>query len=515
MFAASVESVKSPLRIVLFLLGLAAGCTCGRTTSENQPKPRPDTATTQSMPSTLVGVVKDSQGEALPDVLVLAWPTARKSEEAVQSRTDEAGRFVLPKLRPGKWTLLLESPGLGTLEVERQLPEESLVELTFEGTTRTISGVVVDHRNQPQVGAVITLGGLGLRWTREARSDASGIFQFRGLGFGKFAVRAVLDTSASPTQPVLIEEATLRTSHARLILAPGAYLQGVVEDEQGRPLPSARVEVVKVPSDDLSSTIKGDPSGHFSFGPFAPGRYQLTARLEDYVLLDAPEVSVPTLAATLHHVKMVKAAQVHGRLLDETAHPLPGITVTVLSLIAGKDELTVVPGALPLAAEAAAMPVGRLMRPGGVRTAESDRNGEFNVVGLSPGRARLQGLPKDRLPLRRDPLLLVPGEVHEVGELVSYQGVLLGGSVALPGATSLESIVVEAKLLARGSREVISVSTDPKGRFSIRVPTGRYAVSARNALYQTPQPLEIDAAAGKDMDSLLLPLTAPIANSRH
>ena len=42
-----------------------------------------------------------------------------------------------------------------------------------------------------------------------------------------------------------------------------------------------------MPSDDLPVTCQSDQEGKFTVGPMRPGRYQVVARLEGHVLLDA------------------------------------------------------------------------------------------------------------------------------------------------------------------------------------------------------------------------------------
>ncbi len=47
---------------------------------------------------------------------------------------------------------------------------------------------------------------------------------------------------------------------------------------------------------------------------------------------------------------------------------MEGVQVSAISLIGGRDELVVILGSLPLAAEAAELPADKLIRPGGVRS---------------------------------------------------------------------------------------------------------------------------------------------------
>jgi protocatechuate 3,4-dioxygenase beta subunit len=452
------------------------------------------------------GLVKDSQGTPLPDVLVIAWPTKRRGAGVAQARTGEDGRFILPGLAKGRWSLLLEVAGLGTLELERQVPEDGAADLVVDGFSRTLAGIVVDAAGRTQPEVRVTMGGPSLRWTRETKTDAAGVFWIRGIGFGRFTLRAMSGQQVSPAQTIVLEEGTTRERHVRLMLSNGVNIQGEVVDEKGHFLEGARVDVLAIPADDLPLHCSSDEQGRFTLGPLSPGHYQLLGRLDGYVLMDAPEVHLTVAKRSQYRIRMARSAQVHGKVVDEAGDPLPNLPITVLGLITGQDELTVIPGPLPSAAEAAATPLGQLTRPGAVRSANSDVNGEFLVTGLSPGRSRLQILPHDRLPLRREPLLLVAGEVHEVGTLLIHQGVLLDGALQGPEGVPLDGVIVEARPLGRTGQLPLRVSADVRGQFSLRLPIGRYAMTAANAVLATSEALTIEATQAQERLSVPLQL---------
>ena len=94
-------------------------------------------------PVDLVGTVQDSRGTPLPDALVIAWPKNKHSGSVVQARSNPDGRFVLPRLLPGTWTLLAEAAGFGTLELDRVVPDSESVVLALEGEGRSLSGLVL------------------------------------------------------------------------------------------------------------------------------------------------------------------------------------------------------------------------------------------------------------------------------------------------------------------------------------------------------------------------------------
>ena len=466
---------------------------------------RPEAAL-PGVPTNLEGVVQDRRGVPLPDVLVIAWPKGKRGDALAQSRSGDDGRFLLPGLRPDRWMLLVEAGGLGTLETERQVPEDGPVVLMLEGESRTLTGMVTESTGRRQSGAQVTLGSPGLRWTRNATSDANGIFEVHGVGNGRFTLRATLGTRASAPAVVVLDETPFRPAHVRLSLQPGVFVEGRVLDDTSRALAGAMVDLMAMPSDDLPVSGQAGRDGRFRLGPVAPGKYQVLARMEDYVPLDAPEPQLGARERESFDLRLVRTAHVAGRVLDESGQPIVGVQVFAISLIGGRDDLVVIPGALPLAAEAAELPIGRLLRPGGLRSSPTDKNGRFEITGLSPGRARIEILHPAKLPLRREPLLLVPGDARDVGDLTMLTGATLAGKVLDDGGRVVEGAVVEARMAGKTKQPAVRASTDGNGEFFLRVPLGDYALSAQTDKLASTAPLSIHVQADGRVDSCILQL---------
>ena len=461
-------------------------------------------------PVNFQGLVQDRKGFPLPDVLVIAWPKGKRGEAVAQARSGEDGRFLLPGLRPDRWTLLVEAGGLGTLETERQVPEDGKAVLALESESRTLTGIVTDAVSRPQPGVQVAMGGPGLRWTRTARSDANGIFAMAGLGSGKFPLRATLGQRASAPAQVVLDETALRPAHVRLSLQPGVFVEGRVVDDTGKALADAAIDVMALPSDDLPVSGRSALDGRFRLGPIAPGKHQVLARLEDYVLLDAPEPQLGGRSKESFELRMARTARVAGRVVDESGRPMVGVQVFSICLIGGRDDLVVIPGALPPAAEAAELPVGRLLRPGGVRSSPTDGAGHFGITGLSPGRTRIEILHPDKLPFRREPLLLAPGDVRELGDLTMLTGATIAGRVLDDGGRVTEGALVEAKLTGKTAHPAVRARTDASGEFFLRVPLGDYTLAAQteNLASPFPQAIRVLGTAAEPFEIKLAPRSA-------
>ena len=491
--------------VTLGVMGLILVAVCGLACRKSEPRRNAlgdavlAPARKTPSPVDLVGVVQDGGGTPLPDALVIAWPKGKSEGSVVQARSNSEGRFVLTGMRPGTWTLLAEAAGFGTLEVDRVVPDTgpdagSFV-LSLEGEGRSLGGIVLGTPTRAEPGARVVLGGPSLRWPRETVADSHGVFSFAGLGLGRFAIRATHGKLVSAAASQVIEESTGHLAPLRLLLGPGAFVEGRVCDDMGRNLSGATVDVLTTPSDDLPVTCQSDQEGKFTVGPMRPGRYQVVARLEGHILLDAPEILLGAGSRVQVAPRLARAATVSGRVLDENGFPLRAAPVSVVGLVGGKDEMIVLPGALPTAAEAAELPPGSVARQGSIRTALSDAQGRFEVRGLAPGPSRLQVSPADKLPLRLDPLLLAPGDARALGDVVVQTGVLLSGRVLDQNGQALDGAQVEARAAGKPARPAIRITSDPQGQFSIRVPVGEYAMSAQ-AQGHAPQAIPLLRALG-------------------
>jgi hypothetical protein len=289
-----------------------------------------------------------------------------------------------------------------------------------------------------------------------------------------------------------------------LTLGLGGFVEGRTRDDQGHDLPGVSIDVMTIPTDELPSSCQSDERGHFLVGPLRPGRYQIFARLEGHVLLDAHEPMLGPGARAVVTVRLARGARVSGLVQDQDGAPMGGVPVSVVGLVDGRDEVMVLPGVLPTAAEAAELPPGSVARQGSIRSALTDAQGHFILSGLTPGRSRLDVSPVDKLPLRREPLLLAPGDARDVGTLVVLTGVLLSGRVLGPDGLALADVQIEARAPGKASLP-IRVSSDGQGQFALRVPAGQYSVSALAKGYELqtipvvralgqPEPLEFRLA---------------------
>jgi Carboxypeptidase regulatory-like domain len=356
---------------------------------------------------------------------------------------------------------------------------------------------VVQH-GQSIVGARVVLGGPSLRAPRSTVTGKNGTFMFHGIGQGKYTLRASHHKSSSMPTSQLIDAGTGWLPPYKLNLDSGGFVEGQVVDDTGRALAGAPVEVVTMPSDDLPEAVSADNNGRFAMGPLPPGRYQIIARVPDHTQMESPDLRVrPDLTSSVK-LKLSRAARLLGRVVDEKGQPVPGVSVTGMTAsgrATASDELTVLIGTLPLAAEAAGLPGQSMTKPAKVRTATTDPRGRFVLDEMPPGRIRLDIAHPDRLPVRREAIDLTAGGRMDVGDLVLQSGALLAGRVLDESGQPIEGARVEARPTNKGLP--VRMASDRDGNFSLRVPGGDYALVARAASHASGSLFAVHAVPGE------------------
>jgi hypothetical protein len=429
----------------------------------------------------LEGVVQDAQGRPLAQAALFAWPLGGRQVGVVESISGPDGSFALAGVTPGPWTLMVEAPGFGTLRLERvEVPARPLV-LKLEGEARTLGGLVVTADGAPVAQARVLLGGPSVSSPREAWSDAKGLFMFHGLGFGRFVVRATAGQRVSSNESVVIDEGTGWLPPVKLTLGAGATLSGRVIDDKGNPLARAEVELTAPPAGDAFEIVRSDQQGRFTIGPVAPGRYQAWARAAGHALVSPPEVELRVESSARLDIRLLRAAQLSGQVVDEQGKPLAGALITVAAQTGlGVQDLAVLPGSLPPASDAANLPAEALTRKGRLRSTASGEGGRFLLPDLPPGPVRVEVTAAARLPVRKGPLDVASGRSVDLGKLTLVAGVALAGRVLDEAGAPLTGARVEARQMDAGTPPFTAVA-DEEGKFVVYLPRGRVSVMASAA----------------------------------
>lgn len=232
---------------------------------------------------TISGRVVDDQGKPVRRMYVakqVTDPVAQACEVLYTPRTDDDGRFVVPGLSPGRFTLSVHD---GWDEAGGYLPE--LVKDIDAGardlviTVRlglTISGRVLDENGRPFLGKLVIAEDTSTRpvldgWGSGAEPDPEGRFVVRGLKPGRY--RLSLGARTNDPRRWSLEGGDSVEAGAKdltLKVFPGGSIAGVVVDAAGGPVSGVWVTAVWNADDPGGRNVQTDEKGRFEFVGLPP-----------------------------------------------------------------------------------------------------------------------------------------------------------------------------------------------------------------------------------------------------
>ena len=447
---------------------------------------------------TLKGQVVDRSGQPIPGARVLVWSLAEPAERPRETASDEAGHFGLGGLARGRYRLIAEAPGFGSIEKgPLEIPAAAPV-LRMETDGHSITGIVTAG-GRPASGARVVIGCENLTPSRETTAKGDGSFLIGGLGAGAYVLRAARGGEVSRLSPeVVLDRSGDRPPEIELGLGPGWMVGGRVVDDAGHPLADAEVRVDRLPGEDpLPEVVRTDGKGEWRAGPLAAGEYRLTPRQPGFVARRPVQLMMGPGRAGGDRpqiLELVRGAEIAGRVVDAKGAGVAGAIVRCL--VPGREDLSVIADRLPLAAEAAGLPSGSGHALGRTRTTGTDSSGRFQLNDILPGRVFVEISRAGSVPYRSGALALQPGQRLELAPASLRGGVSITGRVLDDAESAIEGarVVVTAApgggksgALADGALPEVVSMTDRAGQFTAAsVPgTRQVRVSATGMQDQT------------------------------
>jgi len=283
-------------------------------------------------PPVLQGTVRDSEGKAVENALVLAAPVDRSfvyPETPLSTRTAADGRFSLTLKNPSPHSLRVQAPGLAAETLKRVEPGTPLsITLgkggSIEGTVRDaktlepVAAATVEARDsgalslpsEPEIGGV------------ETQTDEKGIFRIDGLSSGLHHVTARARGYSSAGK-----ESVRAGGRVDLLLLPGSSIVGVVRGPDDRPVEGAlvRAEAKGMPGQWIaSSPRRADAQGRFELNGVQEGDYNVLVRHPDWAPAIVPNVAVNQESETDLEIVLSRGASLAGRLLNADDRPVRG-----------------------------------------------------------------------------------------------------------------------------------------------------------------------------------------------
>lgn len=338
--------------------------------------------------------VTDARGRGIDAAQVSAVSVDPSIALRTTSFTDGRGEAQLKASRGVALRVSVTAPGYATRTVSAN-PELSNLVVALS-TAESLTGEVVLNRREAAVGAeVVVQSGGGVR---HGRTNAEGVFTVTDLAPGPVHLRVRAEGRAELAVEAQVEslEGRRATDLGRMILAEEGVVEGIVEDERGRPVQGARVARDSVPTylpaqGALSGFARTDAKGHFRLGSLPEGVLVLEAFAPDHGRARVEGVRV-TAGRTTEGVKLVLLRDATRDYAGEVP-PAGSVAVTLVEAPSkgGQDQLVV----RDVAENSEAERAGLLARDAIVSI------GGARPSSLADARARLDG------PVRDDVVLVV------------------------------------------------------------------------------------------------------------
>jgi hypothetical protein len=214
----------------------------------------------------------------------------------VRTVSDASGKFTLPRIRQGRYTVIATAPGYAPVTVQADLNADQTVFITMASTQAKsfdVSGTILERGStvapRPLEGATITL----MPGSHTIQSDKGGRFLMKAVPAGPYTLavtgpkhkqttaRFTLSANQALNITLAIDEAPVPTMHS---------LSGVVTRRVGSvAIPIAGATVVTSPG---GYAVDSDSTGRFSIPALPPDDYTLSVRAAGQKPLQQ-RVSVP------------------------------------------------------------------------------------------------------------------------------------------------------------------------------------------------------------------------------
>jgi protocatechuate 3,4-dioxygenase beta subunit len=291
----------------------------GGTSSQTGPgeEPAPGEEPDDSTRGTISGTVTLSDGSPARRAHVIAVGYAGRGSK----HTDDAGKFTVARLRPGKYTVS------ASLEGYARARKIDIVVLESRDTGGTdlvllqggvLEGKVVDETGEAVpceicISQIVEQGSVGEAY--RANTDKDGSFRLAAIVPGTYRMEVYTREHLQP-EAQTIEIYDCQTRRLEVTVRKGGWISGTVLDERRDPVGEA---IVQASSMRQGASAPTDAKGEFRITGLADGEYTVTARHKDYPRSEPVAVTV------------VAGQGVEGVQVTLKAHPQGTIAGKVVS----------------------------------------------------------------------------------------------------------------------------------------------------------------------------------------
>lgn len=351
------------------------------------------------------GQVLDEAGEPLPGARVIAITLTMNPDLSVLAwdEVDEDGNYHVPNLKPGLYILVRlfpEDEDGADFRVQNSTltaSADTVVDFIESPILATVKGRVVDTRNQPQIGASVTLVRLAnddSGWKIEnAATDADGYYEVKNVEFGKYQV-GVAPTVGQNFSIVGEVECTEAVDYTFDVEVPDFSVTGKVTDASGEVVAGAEVILMRTNEEqpgqsDFAGRSLTDADGQFEVPGLGAGKYFVVVRAPGYrqKVETGVELGEGLNERAEVDIELEAGGQVEIAVVGPTGEGVPGVKVEILDA------------------------TGMMLNRGFGTTTDGD--GYYSYRSLNPGPHQIRVTPDGGEPKTQD-FNAVPGETTRV-----------------------------------------------------------------------------------------------------
>ena len=302
-----------------------------------------------------------------------------------------------------------------------------------------LAGKVIFHDGRPAAGAEVTA--VGPHAIATAGADGAFAIDVRD-GEQRLMARLDGETALMP-RPVIVTAGAV-TSGIVLTLAPAGGFQGVVLDEEDKPVAGARITAalpVGASTRYLPDATVSDSSGGYSLPGLPPGIYDLLARAEGVGEANLWHLGLTSGRSVRADLRVQRFGGLEGTVTDEAGHPIAKALVT---LYPHKETVT-------------------------------SADGHYRFEGLMPLPFFPSAMRQERGPAAREMVTIQSGKVVRLDFSLPEEGTVIGLVAGRNGKPA-----GDVALFFTGTKTRNRTGTDDGGRYSVSLLAGDHEVRAGN-----------------------------------
>lgn len=249
-------------------------------TTDSSYDPLEDTDIQLGPVHTVQGVVQDEDGNPVANALVKIYD--ENGNEVGQVRTDENGEYSIPIYEEGDYEIVATIPGYGDIQqivIDENWDDDQKIIMTLEPML-TAQGVVKNEDGSPAGNVFIELKDEDGNVIYSGRTDENGYYQFP-LEEDKTYTAFAEDGIYSGKETFTTDENYDPLEDTDIILGPGAFVEGIVLNEDGSPASNADVKLYDNEGNLISTTMT-DENGEYHFDLKNDENYQIIAETDGY-----------------------------------------------------------------------------------------------------------------------------------------------------------------------------------------------------------------------------------------